>query len=121
MTDQIHTITMSEEAQAAFASGWNMAIKAAAKACSENGMSSIAGEQAIRALSMPAPTQGWKTIDSAPKDGTAALLWPGLLVWTEEMMPACGWFALGSGKWVSQAGWLEPTHWQPLPQPPGGV
>lgn len=56
MTDQIHTITMSEEEQRAFASGWNMAIKAGIKKATESGTLFV---EELRDLSMPAPTQGW--------------------------------------------------------------
>lgn len=57
----------------------------------------------------------WKTMDTAPKDGSRIILYT----------PPYG---AGSGNWRgSMGGWdshfclnlsAEPTHWQPLPKPP---
>lgn len=64
----------------------------------------------------------WRSIDSAPKDGTLVLLY-------REMSP---WRVVGYGKWVNDfgiEGWLSygfndppgnlglaaPSHWMPLP------
>ena len=80
----------------------------------------------------------WKTIDSAPKDGDQ------IICWTPEGVDVCwyeetdgdgpqtkgsdsGWFgflhgtypgrSFGNPKFFYEAS-NQPTHWQPLPQPP---
>lgn len=60
----------------------------------------------------------WQPIRTAPMDGTAVLLWPGVMTWTEEMGPSVGWFARGLVGWVCGSAWLKPTHWMPLPPAP---
>lgn len=60
----------------------------------------------------------WKPIETAPKDGSAVLLWADVKTWTGEEVPVTGWFTIGSCKWVSHGDWLKPTHWMPLPAPP---
>lgn len=65
----------------------------------------------------------WKTIDSAPRDGTWLLLyWPH---WFHT--PVTGYYdtrGWGGGNvgWYSDrmthADGVEPTHWMPLPPPP---
>lgn len=70
-------------------------------------------------------TNGWLPIESAPKDGTRVLMpYP---LWdrgsTREKPDAykvliVRWNGVG---WDSDQAWLlheEPTHWQPLPEPP---
>lgn len=67
---------------------------------------------------------GWRSMDSAPRDGTRVLLW------YEELEPHTI-----QGQWDADFGWVDvwnndkiegdsgsiwPTHWQPLPSPPGG-
>ena len=64
----------------------------------------------------------WLSIETAPKDGTDILLWFG---------PAVGWVALCKWYQKPKRGWcwvcsythkrhgFEPTHWMPLPAPPG--
>ncbi len=68
----------------------------------------------------------WKPIESAPKDGTRVLLWPGttgpnhsgdkivfLAYWWQPHNPK------SPGFWVGNVGKRErPTHWMPLPDPP---
>ena len=66
----------------------------------------------------------WRTIDSAPKDGTAVLLYGQ----REGETPFVGVFAYagwGEKEWVENTTGLEacraphePTHWMPLPDPP---
>jgi hypothetical protein len=54
----------------------------------------------------------WQPIETAPQDGTAVLVWD-----REELLIA----------WWAGLAWLYgpdmktcfPTHWQPLPAPPG--
>jgi len=60
---------------------------------------------------------GWMPIETAPKDGTKILLWPGYLMGGD---PMSGWWARLAGKWVSAGEPFEvaPTHWRPLPAPP---
>lgn len=62
--------------------------------------------------------EGWKLIDSAPKDGTVIDLWCREDFRTPD---ACwifkAWRALdGKGKWRAIP--FSPTHWMPQPEPP---
>lgn len=60
--DTIRTVTLTPQEQAAYASGWNLAIEAAAKD-SEATLAygtKHAIPSCIRALSMPAPAQAWR-------------------------------------------------------------
>jgi len=77
----------------------------------------------------------WRPIETAPKDGTAILLW-GLSA--GEISGPCKIASVDVGvycgpggdydgfDWYSSLGdayavWLKPTHWQPLPPPPGAA
>jgi len=62
---------------------------------------------------------GWQPIDSAPKDGTDVLIYhqsrtsDSIIViaqWTDDGMD--------SYHWCDAVAIYEPTHWQPLPDPP---
>lgn len=60
----------------------------------------------------------WEHIDTAPKDGTAVLLYEGF-----EPAIQSGYFAANDGEWRrSSCGsvpfWREPKHWMPLPGAP---
>ena len=61
---------------------------------------------------------GWRTIDSAPRDGTLVLLFGGLkgdYDWPYVgLFPKVAWYRVG-GRSNENA---EPTHWMPLPDPP---
>jgi len=61
-----------------------------------------------------APT--WRSIDSAPKDGTVILGW-----WNSECIETIT-FRGNAWTWSSDGdSWSHgggPTHWMPLPQPP---
>lgn len=85
-----------------------------------------------RAIPQPAPAPGWKPIETAPKDGTwimtiidAPGCHPGVVAWQTHY---------GRSRWAEDPGnheieecWKEgfligsysPSHWQPLPPPPG--
>ena len=55
----------------------------------------------------------WRPIDTAPKDGTAVLVWDGY----DLMVSRFG--ACGVNEWSTRALCAEePTHWIPLPEPP---
>ena len=67
----------------------------------------------------------WKTMDSAPKDGTDVLLHGPSVSWKRPPVVA-GWFGEPE---TDQPGWysydepeellrFSPTHWMPLPAPP---
>lgn len=79
----------------------------------------------------------WKTIDTAPKDGTALILcWArdadgDPINWVDDPKTA-GVFVQVASWWGEEDGWVVychmpreprlhfvPTHWQPLPPPPG--
>ena len=59
---------------------------------------------------------GWQPIETAPKDGTVVLLLG------RSGRHADGFFEPkaynGIGVWVWPYVHAEPTHWQPLPEPP---
>lgn len=74
----------------------------------------------------------WRTIDSAPKDGTEILgygLWAGEINGTDTIPTRCTiqwdggttdyegfhWSVTGTDAY---AAWMCPTHWMPLPPPP---
>ena len=58
----------------------------------------------------------WMPIDSAPKDGTEVLVWDGAIRGVLIAEHAHGAWIVCDGE-----GWerISPTHWQPLPPPPG--
>ncbi len=64
-------------------------------------------------------TQGWRPIDTAPKDGT----W--VLVYLEDSSLGVHVYPASFGR-IAMIGHSfafdmpKPTHWMPLPQPPGG-
>ena len=68
--------------------------------------------RAFVALSCSTPQGGWRTIKSAPDDGTPLWLY-------ENDLSYEGWWEADGGYWycpcVSEA---NPTHWQPLPAAP---
>lgn len=60
----------------------------------------------------------WKPIDTAPKDGTYVLVGQWMVDYEGP------YFRMGVSWWSEQWGWGgnvpdEPTHWMPLPPPPG--
>jgi len=66
---------------------------------------------------------GWKTINSAPKDGTMILIWCPIMA--GEKMHIVRWNGMrGKFPWEDPAGESSaiaanmPTHWMPLPLPP---
>ena len=68
-------------------------------------------------------TPRWRTIESAPKDGTEILGWggSGVDVWVFEVQkyhkhPRPFWHRLFHGDAYDRA--CQPTHWMPLPEPP---
>lgn len=69
----------------------------------------------------------WRTIDSAPKDGTKVLLWThygadvGWYFHTQSLNVLTGKASFEHMGWSTgslQIGSLEPTHWMPLPKAP---
>ena len=63
----------------------------------------------------------WRTIDSAPKDGSAILMF-GRLRGNQRQKYVVGyWQDRSCGEWVSSPGQYQArqiTHWMPLPDPP---
>jgi len=75
------------------------------------------------APSHPEP-KGWRTIDSAPRDGTPILITRPTAYMVEEGWHVVRWDE-DDGGWVCHDGKFdtplrgpEPSHWQPLPEPP---
>ena len=56
----------------------------------------------------------WRTIDTAPKDGTEILVWEGWVIyhvwWLKRYRT---WKTLSGGRSIDC-----PTHWMPVPEPP---
>lgn len=73
----------------------------------------------------PMTENTWQPIDSAPKDGTAVLLWardlrfPGNVAVAQYITDDIEWWHVTDGKfgpWPLRG--PSPTHWMPLPGPP---
>lgn len=64
---------------------------------------------------------GWQPIETAPRDGTWVwAFWP-VQNGCDQQRVTC-WVADEEGGWMDAADyvdWTQPTHWQPLPPPPG--
>ncbi len=96
-----------------------------------------AHDQAVAAI-LALGSQGWRDIESAPKDGDAILAWgpeygfhyvfydrkedDGSGVWTakrERFLPRSEWcWSIPDGAQLHENAF---THWQPLPPPPSGA
>jgi hypothetical protein len=75
----------------------------------------------------------WQPIETAPKDGTAVLLYANRFGWADGYAIVCASYHVNQWRIYGAAGghprvgkknetqWLDevqPTHWQPLPLPP---
>lgn len=66
----------------------------------------------------------WKSIESAPRDGTHVLAYgdgvAAVLEWiTISRLPEGGyWSAIGASGYECETDLEYPTHWMPLPEPP---
>jgi hypothetical protein len=63
----------------------------------------------------------WRTIDSAPRDGTEILLYGSCERDGRFFAPDCnvGWWDEDNlGGWQARDLPIDPTHWMPLPAPP---
>ena len=101
--------------------------------------------RAVRSWNTRKSDDGWRTMESAPKDGTEVLVYKDVASvpvvhiawyrseeeWNESGQHCGGWDTLEEwlGWWsytrnsVTQErldGWAEPSHWRPLPSPPEG-
>jgi len=65
----------------------------------------------------------WRTMKTAPKDGTPILGYDGynmttVFYWHPYNRPGDGWWSLvEAGAYAEDSEWT-PTHWMPLPPPP---
>lgn len=65
----------------------------------------------------------WRIISTAPRDGTAILIWPYVPSYVHGEEVTIGFFDPYVNSFVSEHNSrypIEPTHWQPLPEPPTG-
>lgn len=62
---------------------------------------------------MTTPANNWQPISTAPKDGTAILVYIGGNI---EAVAVTQWED-GAWSWPDYVRY-QPTHWQPLPEPP---
>lgn len=81
------------------------------------GMSAVATAD-LRTILAALDEQDWRPIETAPRDGTAVLLW-----YKQKSHVAAYWVSSPwNGMWVSgTVGFLDCdnfTHWRPLPAPP---
>jgi hypothetical protein len=63
----------------------------------------------------------WLDIESAPEGGIACLLWPYYANYNTPPEVTLGFHDSEQDAWVSEhnpRSPFEPTHWQPLPEPP---
>lgn len=66
----------------------------------------------------------WRPIETAPKDRTVVDLWAMGRRWPDmEWEVTCpshpdGVWKRAGTDWYDAMGWLDPTHWMPLPPPP---
>ena len=67
-------------------------------------------------------SDGWRPIDSAPKDGTEIIAaWECRASGEPQVSPDVYWWEHRK-EWISHAdGLIYPTKWQPLPEPPKAV
>lgn len=76
-------------------------------------------------MTAPAREEGWRDIDTAPKDGTEILLYGRCHPRGSTSRYACdanvGWRS--EGAWRTRVGGevCDATHWMPLPAPPKGA
>ncbi len=95
------------------------------RGCTENDLI----RTAIELLAKDAEARGWQPIDTAPKDGTAVLVYPG--TWSGRSASIAKWESNKYAKtprpyWsrdddlgrVTFSREHPPTHWMPLPLPP---
>lgn len=120
MTDTI-TDAMVEAAALAMADGlcWTRWIRVSAP-CGQDCLCLSTARAALSAAERAA----WRTIDSAPKDGTVILLdWTGDVIsgfWDGYHQRWCIQLADGS-VWDGKAHDYQPARWRPLPAPPEGT
>ena len=76
------------------------------------------------AIAEDKPGDGWRPIDSAPRDGTVIDVWIGERRTNVRWVKArSGWWRVNPDGSLNEYGEREltPTHWRPLPSPPGKV
>lgn len=72
-----------------------------------------------RLLREEADSQGWRPIETGPRDGTRVLLWHRY----RPRSSAIGYWSASHGDWMSDSGELQRgfiSYWRPLPPPPQG-
>lgn len=88
--------------------------------CAQAAIAALAAAERVRG-------DGWRTIDSAPKDGTPILVardmgnswgWVRGTAYWVDVRGISGWVARGITDPPGELGLGDPTHWQPLPPPP---
>ena len=90
------------------------------------GAGGVSGPLVGRAAPPTAQAEGWRPIETAPKDGTAILLgsrggsWIGkwLPVYVSGYQPENPWSSLMLNHDHMGEKWCKPTHWMPLPEAP---
>jgi hypothetical protein len=74
-------------------------------------------KKALATLDRVIEGDGWLPIESAPRDGTLMLCY---LPYNGGFITQTYWHVDGrEGVWFDESGEICPTHWRPLPTPPG--
>lgn len=97
-----------------------------AKRLTAQGQPAIAAQDAPPAgASAPAAPVGWQPIETAPKDGSAVLLYPSGCWAEDDDRGEVAYWVEDMGGWVTQGrradDATEPTHWHPLPSSPAAA
>jgi hypothetical protein len=79
-------------------------------------MASVLRREAESLEQSPVSDDGWRAIESAPKDGSYILV-AGLKFEDQTYMEVTS-FYMGRWQVAWMDGYAEPTHWRPLPPPP---
>ena len=80
-------------------------------------------------LELAKSKEQWRTIESAPRDGTPYLAWAEgrevVYTWWAEVESCLGQKKMGyktlNGFWANFGACINPTHWLPLPAPPPAI
>jgi hypothetical protein len=85
-------------------------------------------EAEVARLTQEQESRGWRPIETAPKDGSAVLVYfPDIgvceVLWSTQVFED-GFWSVSDNKFEDRPlrGWsTEPTHWMPLPDPPAAL
>ncbi len=115
-------MTQREEFEAWFVKAYHPAsLQPMEHGCYLNLGAGMAWDAWQAAQAAQAAQPGWRTIESAPKDGTVILGYRNGRIGTASKVPRddCEmWTFCGTSAWVEIHPTVKPTHWMPLPAAP---